>query len=119
MFRRPDGDALAKRDLSRHLVGIRKFVATRSTLCHEWVMPETIAQRKLRNENSKVIDAVVAGETFVVTRSGVPMAKLRPIVTTRRTFVPTAQHGALVTAGPRIDRDRFKADLDRVVDQSL
>jgi prevent-host-death family protein len=82
-------------------------------------MARTIAQRDLRNNNAKVIEAVAAGESFVVTRNGVPVADLRPIRQARRTFVPTSELLALVAGGPRIDRDRFRADLDRVVDQRL
>lgn len=82
-------------------------------------MARTIAQRELRNDNAKVIKAVAAGESFVVTHNGVPVAELRPIRQTRRTFVPTAELLALVGTGPRIDREQFRADLDRVVDQGL
>ena len=39
---------------------------------------KTIAQRELRNDNAKVIDAVQAGETFIITRNGEPVAELRP-----------------------------------------
>lgn len=38
-------------------------------------MAKTIPQRVLRNDNAKVIDAVAAGETFVVTRGGEPGAE--------------------------------------------
>jgi len=82
-------------------------------------MPRTIAQRELRNDNAKVIEAVVAGESFVVTRNGVPVAELRPIQLARRTFVSRAQLLAIVATGPHIDRERFRTDLDRVVDQQL
>ena len=82
-------------------------------------MGRTIAQRELRNDNAKVIEAVVAGETFVVTRNGVPVAELRPIQQARRTFVPAAELLVLAATGPRIDRERFRADLDRVVKQGL
>ena len=82
-------------------------------------MPKTIAQRELRNDNAKVIEAVVAGETFVVTRNGVPVAELRPIRQGRRTFVPADELLALVATGPHIDPERFRADLDRVADQNL
>jgi prevent-host-death family protein len=82
-------------------------------------VPRTIAQRELRNDNAKVIEAVVAGESFVVTRNGVPVAELRPIQSGRRTFVPRAQLQALAASGPHVDRDRFRADLDRAVDQDL
>jgi prevent-host-death family protein len=82
-------------------------------------MARTIAQRELRNDNAKVIEAVAAGESFVITRNGVPVAELRPIQRVRRTFVPKAELLGLASTGPRIDRERFRADLDRVVDQSL
>ena len=82
-------------------------------------MAKTIAQRELRNDNARVIEAVAAGESFVVTRNGVPVAELRPIQPSRRTFVPRAELLPLAAAGSRIDPERFRADLDRVVDQSL
>jgi prevent-host-death family protein len=80
---------------------------------------KTIPQRELRNDNAHVIEAVVAGETFVVTRNGVPVAELRPIRSTRRNFVPKTDLLILAAAGPRIDRTEFRADLDHIVDQRL
>ncbi len=82
-------------------------------------MSRTIAQRELRNENAKVIDAVTAGESFVITRNGEPVAELRPIRAGRRTFISRADVVALARAHVRIDRDQFRADLDDVIDQSL
>ncbi len=82
-------------------------------------MPKTIAQRELRNDNAKVIDAVTSGETFVVTRNGVPVAELRPIHRDRRTFVPKADLMAVAASGPHIDFEQFRSDLDRVADQNL
>ncbi|MGH9077032.1 MAG: type II toxin-antitoxin system Phd/YefM family antitoxin [Acidimicrobiales bacterium] len=82
-------------------------------------MTQTIAQRELRNDNAKVIDAVSAGETFVVTRNGVPVAELRPIDPARRKLVGRAEPVALGAAGPHLDLAAFKADLDRIIDQSL
>jgi prevent-host-death family protein len=82
-------------------------------------MTKTIAQRELRNENAKVIEAVTAGETFVVTRNGEPVAELRPLRAGRRTFVSREEVAALATASLRIDRHQFRADLDRVIDQGL
>ena len=96
-----------------------QVVADRSSLCYNQFMAKTIAQRELRNDNARVIEAVAAGESFVVTRNGVPVAELRPIQRERRTFVPTAELLSLTAAGPRIDRERFRADIDRVVDQGL
>lgn len=88
-------------------------------MCYGRLMAKTIAQRQLRNDNAKVIAAVAAGESFVVTRNGVPVAELRPIQQTRRTFVPTAELLVLAANGPQINRKRFRADLDRVVDPGL
>lgn len=82
-------------------------------------MAKTIAQRELRNDNARVIEAVTAGQTFVVTRNGEPVAELRPLRAGRRTFVSREEVAALATAGVRIDRDQFRADLDRVTDQEL
>lgn len=79
----------------------------------------TIPQRELRNENTKVIDAVAAGETFVVTRNGVPVAELRPVPGARRRLVPRHELQAIAAAGPRISREQLRADLDGVLDQGL
>ena len=45
----------------------------------------TISQRELRNDNAEVVRAVEAGESFVVTRRGVPVARLVPLDAERRT----------------------------------
>ncbi|HZQ31793.1 MAG TPA: type II toxin-antitoxin system prevent-host-death family antitoxin [Mycobacterium sp.] len=82
-------------------------------------MTKTIAQRQLRNENAQVIDAVVAGETFVVTRNGEPVAELRPIQRSRRTFIPREELASLARSGERIDHRQFRAELDRLIDQRL
>lgn len=37
-------------------------------------MSTVIPQRDLRNHNTQFIERVVAGESFVVTRNGVPVA---------------------------------------------
>ncbi len=79
----------------------------------------TIAQRELRNDNAKVIAAVAAGETFVVTRHGEPVAEPRPIQAGRRTFIARDELVALASAGVRIDRRQFRADLDGAIDQGL
>ena len=81
-------------------------------------MSPTIAKRELRNNNAKVIDAVAAGETFVVTRHGVPVAELRPIAPLRRRLVAKADLVALGAGGPHVDLGAFRADLDRIIDQS-
>ena len=83
------------------------------------MVARTIAQRDLRNDNAKVIDAVVAGETFVVTRNGEPVAERRPMRAGRRTFITRDEVAALAGAAVRIDHRQFRADLDRLIDQGL
>lgn len=39
----------------------------------------TISQRELRNDNAEVIRGVEEGESYVVTRRGVPVARLVPL----------------------------------------
>ncbi len=87
--------------------------------CYSSTMAKTIAQRELRNDNAKVIEAVAAGETFVVTRNGEPVAELRPLRAGRRTFISREEVAALAAADVRIDRHQFRADLDQVIDQGL
>lgn len=82
-------------------------------------MSRTIPQRELRNDNAKVIEAVTAGETFVVTRNGEPVAELRPLQAGRRRFISREELSVLASANVRIDRDRFRADLDDVIDQGV
>ena len=41
----------------------------------------TISQRELRNENAEIVRGVEAGESFTVTRRGVPVALLVPLTT--------------------------------------
>lgn len=83
------------------------------------MVAKTIAQRELRNDNAKVIEAVAAGESFVVTRNGEPVAELRPIGRARRRFVPRAEVVKLAMQGPHIDGVAFRRDLDRVIDHGL
>jgi prevent-host-death family protein len=81
-------------------------------------MARTIPQRELRNENAKLMAAVSAGETFVVTRNGEPVAELRPLQRSRKTFVSRDDLARVSGAGIRIDREQFRRDLDDAIDQS-
>jgi prevent-host-death family protein len=45
---------------------------------------KTITQREFRNNSAAVMDAVEAGETYVVTRNGVQVAEVRPVARRRR-----------------------------------
>jgi prevent-host-death family protein len=78
-----------------------------------------IPQRDLRNHNAAIIAAVVAGESFVVTRNGEPVAELRPVTKSRRTFVPKADLADVAKGSTHIDSTAFRADLDRALDARL
>jgi prevent-host-death family protein len=78
-----------------------------------------IAQRELRNQNAKILDAVAAGASFIVTRNGEPIAELRPVTHGRRPLVAKAQVAAVAAQGPHLDAAAFRRDLDDTVDQQL
>lgn len=42
-------------------------------------LPTQISQRQLRNDSGAVLRAVEAGEVFIVTSNGRPVAELRPV----------------------------------------
>jgi prevent-host-death family protein len=79
----------------------------------------TIGQRELRNDNATVIAAVAAGETFVVTRNGTPVAELRPVQRHRPRFVSRAALLEAAGQGPHIHAGRFRADLQQAIEQGL
>lgn len=59
--------------------------------------------------------ALDRGEEFVVTRNGVPVGELVP--RRDRTFVSVERVLAAFAGSPRIDRKRFRKDVDAIVDQ--
>jgi prevent-host-death family protein len=78
-------------------------------------MARDLTQRELRNESGEIMRALDAGESFTVTRNGVPVGELTP--TRRRRFVELdAALAAFRTAAP-IDPDRWRDDLDRHASQ--
>ncbi len=78
-------------------------------------MARKITQRELRNESGEVMRGLDAGESFVVTRNGVPVGELTPV--RRRRFVDRASIAAGFRSAPAIDRERFRADVDGLADQ--
>jgi antitoxin (DNA-binding transcriptional repressor) of toxin-antitoxin stability system len=57
------------------------------------------------------------GEEFVVTRNGVPVGELTPM--RQRRFVGAEQVLAVFRGAPALDADRFRAEVDAVLDQQI
>lgn len=80
-------------------------------------MAREISQRELRNESGEIMRRLDDGESFVVTRNGVPVGELAPL--RRHRFVPAATAIAVFQRAPSMDYARFLEDLDRVSSQDL
>ncbi len=78
-------------------------------------MAREITQRELRNESGEIMRALDRGETFLVTRNGVPVGELTP--PRQRQFVGAEAAIAFFAGAPSIDARRFRADVDSVLDQ--
>ncbi len=76
-----------------------------------------ITQRELRNESGRIMRALDRGERFVVTRNGVPVGELAPVG--RRRFVAAEAALAAFAGAPAIDAERFRADVDAILDQDV
>jgi len=74
-----------------------------------------ISQRELRNDSGEIMRSLDRGESFVVTRNGVPVGELTPL--RRRRFVSADAAVASFRGAPRIDRARFRRDVDRAASQ--
>jgi antitoxin (DNA-binding transcriptional repressor) of toxin-antitoxin stability system len=57
------------------------------------------------------------GETFVVTRNGVPVGELVPL--RRHRFVAAETAVALFNSAPSVDYRKFRADLDAAASQGI
>ena len=60
-------------------------------MCYNPAMAREITQRELRNESGEIMRALDRGETFVVTRNGVPVGELIE----HRSGVPVLSGGPL------------------------
>jgi prevent-host-death family protein len=78
-------------------------------------MPREISQRELRNESGEIMRALDRGEAFIVTRNGVPVGELTPL--RRRQFVNAEAATAWFAGAPTVNGERFRADVDAVLDQ--
>jgi prevent-host-death family protein len=70
-----------------------------------------ITQRELRNDSGEIMRRLDEGESFVVTRNGVPVGELAPL--RRHRFVSAEAAVATFRGAPAVDYERFRRDLDR------
>lgn len=78
-------------------------------------MAREITQRELRNQSGEIMRALDRGESFVVTRNGVPVGELIPLQ--ERKFVAAEAAMAIFTGAPRVELERFRKDLDALANQ--
>lgn len=70
----------------------------------------SISQRELRNDNAAIIRAVESGESFTVTRRGVPVARLTPLPPADLRRIRAASPDHDITALPRVVASRPMAE---------
>jgi prevent-host-death family protein len=75
-----------------------------------------VSIRELRNRGGEVVDRVARGEHVTITRSGKPVAELRPL------GVDALSASVLLERWrhlPRIDPERLRRDIDASLDPRL
>ena len=86
-----------------------------SHACYTALMAKVITQRTLRNESGEIMRGLDRGESYIVTRNGVPVGELMPV--RRRGAVPAEMLLAALAGAPRIDPVRLRKDVDELIDQ--
>jgi len=80
-------------------------------------MARSITQRELRNSSGEIMRGLDRGESFVVTRNGVPVGELAPVRS--RQFVAARIALAVFAGAPAVDPARFRSDVDAALDQDI
>lgn len=86
-------------------------------MCYDALMSETITQRELRNGSGEIMRRLDEGESFVVTRNGVPVGELTPL--RRLRFVTAESVTEIFRTAPSIDAKQFRSDLDAIAGQEI
>jgi prevent-host-death family protein len=73
---------------------------------------KTITQREFRNNSAAVMDAVEAGETYIVTRNGVEVAEVRPV--TRRRRLTAEELVERARRLPKVDYAQMRREADEL-----
>ena len=94
------------------ILGLFRRCITRDTLLG---MSE-VSIRDLRNHGGDVVDRAARGERLTITRSGKPVAELRPL---GRDPVPLAVLIARRIQLPHLNPKRLREDLDQILDPTV
>jgi prevent-host-death family protein len=86
-----------------------------SHMCYIGAVPKVITQRTLRNDSGEIMRGLDRGESYIVTRNGVPVGELVPV--RRREAVAADLLLAALAGASRIDPIRFRKDVDELIDQ--
>ena len=79
------------------------------------MITETINQRDLRLRSKEIMDSVEAGQEFIVTRDGRPMATLAPLKK-KPTFISRERFMEIGRGAPVIDLAQIRAEADAYFD---
>ena len=71
--------------------------------------------RELRNQGGEVVDRAARGEQITITRSGTPVAELRPLRPPLSAEALLSRWGRL----PAVDPTALRADIDQLLDPNL
>jgi len=80
-------------------------------------MVRSITQRELRNSSGEIMRSLDRGDSFLVTRNGVPVGELTPVRS--RQFVPAGIALAVFAGAAPIDAGQFRSDVDTTFDQDV
>ena len=75
-----------------------------------------VSIRELRNHGGDVVDRAAKGERLTITRSGKPVAELRPL---SRNPMPLELILARRRQLPPVDPEKLRHDLDQVLDPAV
>ena len=80
-------------------------------------MGQTITQRELRNGSGEIMRRLDEGESFIVTRNGVPVGELTPL--RRLRFIAAETVTEIFRTAPTVDGQQFRQDLDDIASQEV
>lgn len=78
-------------------------------------MSRRITQREFRNDSGRIMRALDKGQSFTLTRNGVPVGELAPVKS--RVFVAAEAAVAAYRRAPRVAYTRLRKDLDARINQ--